>query len=369
MPEKTTDKRPHYSPGPGGRRDTRHNGNRLKYGHDYSDYGTYLITMVTLDRLPFLGTLCGTTRSDGPAPYIDPSPLGRQILDKEIPAISRHCPLVEVWDRCLMPDHLHMIVRVKGKLPAGKSLGSVIGGFKAGCSKAWWALTGLTPAADAAGTGTVPAHGLPSLFEKGYNNRILMRDGQLQHWKGYIAQNAYRRMFRQEHPDIMRRTLQVEIGGVHYGAFGNLFLLQYPERHHVFFHRRTLEDGLLLPTEETLYWQREERCLMGLAEQGDVLVTPGISECEKRIKNHVLEQHQRLIHLQDTPIGRFWKPEARRFEACEHGSLLILAPWEEDTQPWRESKSALFHHLNDLAASICSPAALGGRVGGRSVRV
>ncbi len=348
MSDNTPDKLSRLVPGIGWRYDTEHNGNRHMRGHDYGNYGTYLITLVVAGRRPLLGTLLGTTRAGGPAPYLDPSPLGRQIVEEEIPAISRHFELVEVWDHCLMPDHMHMIVRVKGRLPDGKQLGNVIGSFKGACTRAWWRLTEDTPSAGGEA-------GRPSLFEPGFNNRILMEDGQLQHWKGYIADNAFRKVYRQEHPEFMQRVLQVTIGGVRYGAFGNLFLLRYPERHRVFFHRRTRVGGRMLPTEETPFWQEEERRLIARAAQGDVLVTPGISECEKRIKNQALQQHLRLIHLQDTPIRQYWKPESSRFEACMHGTLLILAPWEEDTQPWRGSKSDLFHHLNFLAGIICSP--------------
>jgi len=358
MPDNPSDKRPHFIPGLGWRYDTEHNGNRLKHGHDYSNYGTYLITMVATGRRHLFGTLRGTTRNGGPKPYLEPSPLGRLILEEQIPAMHQHNPLVEVWDSCLMPNHLHMIVRINGQLPEGQSLGSVMRGFKVGCTMAWWALTGITPraaAAKATRKGAKAAGSRPSLFEKGYNNRILMRDGQLQSWKTYIAQNPYRRMFCIEHPDIMRRTHCIEIAGVRYGAFGNLFLLQYPERHQVFFHRLMEEDGVRQFTQDTRFWRQEYRRLTGLAEQGDVLVTPGISECEKRIKKHALHQGLRLIHLQDTPIGEYWKPERRRFWACERGTLLILAPWEEYLEPWNDSKSALFHHLNDLAATICTP--------------
>lgn len=73
----------------------------------------------------------------------------------------------------------------------------------------------------------------------------------------------------------------------------------------MFFHRRT--EGI--PTENTEFWKKEKQRLISAANSGDVLVTPGISECEKRIKNMALEQRLRLIHVQADPIGRYWKPE------------------------------------------------------------
>lgn len=77
------------------------------------------------------------------------------------------------------------------------------------------------------------------------------------------------------------------------------------------------------------------------------------AECEKRIKKQALEEGLRLIHVQADPIGRYWKPERSRFEACAHGSLLILAPWPED-MPAFTSDYDRFHYLNRLAESVCA---------------
>lgn len=88
-------------------------------------------------------------------------------------------------------------------------------------------------------------------------------------------------------------------------------------------------------------------------QMGDVLVTPGISECEKRIKKMASEQKLRLIHVQADPIGKYWKPERSRFDACAAGTLLILAPWPED-MPTFASAYERFHYLNRMAETICS---------------
>ena len=65
-----------------------------------------------------------------------------------------------------------------------------------------------------------------------------------------------------------------------------------------------------------------------------------------------LKQGMRLIHLQTEPIGRYWKPERSRFDACAHGSLLILAPWPDD-MPAFTGDYDRFHFLNRLAETIC----------------
>ena len=369
---------------------------RRMYGHNYADVGTYEVTMVVAGRRPVFGEIVGTTRAGGEAPHIKPSPLGLALLNEELPKIHRYYPMVDIWQTCLMPDHLHLIVRINSALPTGKHLGTVIGAFKGGVSRAWWRLSGdsdadapdtgapassfqaasssqaaapmvATPmaaapvvaapmaAAPVAAAPLAPVSGASApesrrpLFEPNYNDHILMRDGQLANWKRYLRDNPRRFMMRLEHPDLFRRTLCITIAGIRYSAFGNMLLLRQPEKHQVFFHRRT--DGV--PTEQTDFWTKECHRLISAAQSGDVLVTPGISECEKRIKNLALEQRLRLIQVQSVPIGRYWKPELKRFEACAAGTLLILAPWPED-MPSFASDYDRFHYLNHLAEGICA---------------
>ena len=341
---------------------------RMK-GHDYAVPGTYEITMVVAGRRPVFGKIVGTTRAGGEAPRLEPSALGRAVLEDELPKISHVYPMVAIWQACLMPDHLHLIVRINAPLPAGKHLGIIMGAFKGGVSRAWWRLTGVAEAhasATVAGAGAMPpvqqgagamlsagamtgagampplqsagamqlqsatvpvasATGAPSrppLFEPNYNDHILMRDGQLENWKRYLRDNPRRLLMRREYPRLFERSLCVVIEGIRYSAFGNMLLLRQPEKHQVFFHRYTNR----VRTEETNVWTSERERLVAAAESGDVLVTPGVSECEKRIKQMALARRFRLVHVQSEPIGPYWKPERSRFEACASGTLLIVAP-------------------------------------------
>ena len=354
---------------------------RRMFGHNYAIQGTYEVTMAVAGRRPVFGRIVGTTKPGGEAPHLEPSALGKAVLNEEIPKIHRIYPMVDIWQVCLMPDHLHMIVRINAPLPEGKHLGIIIGAFKGGVSRAWWRI--LDAAADAtatgAGTGAATATGAgtgagtatgagirtgrtaatvsgalvpgkrPALFEPNYNDHILMRDGQLENWKHYLRDNPRRLLMRREYPDLFQRALCIIIGSTRYSAFGNMLLLRQPEKHLVMFHRKT--NGIL--TELTPVWEKERKRLTAAAESGDVLVTPGISECEKRMKHLAMQQELRLIHIQSEPIGQYWKPERSRFEACASGSLLILAPWAED-MPVFKSDYERFHYLNRLAEEICA---------------
>lgn len=132
---------------------------RRMFGHNYAIQGTYEVTMAVAGRRPVFGRIVGTTKPGGEAPHLEPSALGKAVLNEEIPKIHRIYPMVDIWQVCLMPDHLHMIVRINAPLPEGKHLGIIIGAFKGGVSRAWWRLmdaggnAGGNAAADATATG------------------------------------------------------------------------------------------------------------------------------------------------------------------------------------------------------------------------
>jgi hypothetical protein len=123
-------------------------------------------------------------------------------------------------------------------------------------------------------------------------------------------------------------------------------------------HRKHPVTGL--PYEESDDYDRERsRWEADIMAGATVIVTPGISRGEQQMKNECIDRGFPLIHLQATPIGQYWKPEKRRFEACVRGSLLILAPWDLDTMGAvdyvpADSDYSRFHNLNTLAAEICS---------------
>lgn len=234
---------------------------RRMYGHDYAVPGTYEVTIVVAGRLPVFGEIVGTTKAGGEKPRLKPSLLGQVVLDNEIPKIHHYYPMVDVWQVCLMPDHLHLIIRINQPLPKGKHLGIIIGAFKGGVSRAWWNLDATVSAASAS------AH-RPPLFEPNYNDHILMRDGQLDNWKRYLRDNPLRYMMRREYPNLFQRALCITIGGTRYSAFGNILLLRQPEKRQVMFHRRTKG----IPTEDTDFWKTESQHLIAAAQSGDVLV-------------------------------------------------------------------------------------------------
>lgn len=325
----------------------KHSMKRRTPWHDYSRKGTYMLTLVVRDRVALLGTLKGNLTGET-APYVERSALGAAIMKDEIRKIHHFYPQVEVWKLCIMPDHLHIIVRVNEDMGEGKHLGYVIRGFKAGCTKAWWKLTGVetpatvtpnpAPATLAAAATTATATPATSrmmasgvtvpevstsakrqpLFEEGYCDKILMHEGQLENWKHYLDDNPRRLLVKRQNPQLFTVLHGMEVAGEPCQVVGNRFLLDIPDKMAVIVHRRY--------TDEENARLREEWLACG--ERGGVLVSDAISPKEKEVLREAMNRGYRIILLRENGFPKLFKPSGEAFDACAEGLLLQISPWE-----------------------------------------
>lgn len=365
--------------------ETKHSMLRRTPWHDYSRRGTYMVTLVTHDRKPLFGRLNGSSAA-GNKPFVELSPLGLAIRDEEIKKISRYYPQVEVWKLCIMPDHLHIILRVREDLPAGKHLGMVIAGFKGGCSKAALRLGATVPWASAQGktqgerpgngngretAGTVttvpsassdgfpyrPGNGngggaerkdrrnesgcLPVLFEAGYNDKILLHEGQLDNWKHYLDDNPRRLWLKRQNPQLFTVLSDLAVAGRRCQTVGNRFLLDIPDKMAVIVHRR--------------YSDEEYRCLrdawLDCGDRGGVLVSAAIAPREKAVMREAMERGYRIILLRENGFSPMYKPLGESFDACVEGRLLQIAPWDYHMGQQTITRSQCLS-LNELAEAI-----------------
>jgi REP element-mobilizing transposase RayT len=307
-----------------------------------------MITMVTEGRRPLFGKVLGT--SD--APRIELSALGQRVAD-EWWATTSHHPEVEVLALQMMPDHLHGILFVREKME--QPLGMALRGFKQSCNRHYRELVlGLPPvsyvalATQQTENQTAPrdrrgedrTHGM--LFARGYNDRLLLRSGQLDTWLNYLADNPRRLLMKREHPDLFRVKRGVEFAGQTFSALGNIFLLQRPTRLQVQCSRRLTDAEI----EEKISQFLES------ANKGAVLVSPSISKGEKNVMRAAFEKGFPLIYLQENGFSDLAKPGGARMEACARGQLLILAPWEHHNERVTISRNQCLS-LNEMAKIIC----------------
>ena len=317
--------------------------NRRMIDHDYQERQMYMITMVTEGRRPLLGAVTG--RSDGlqgttDEPRVVLTELGRRV-SQNWHDIGVRYPQISIIALQMMPDHFHGILFVRAHIE--KPLGKVLLGFKQGCNKAF---RELVPSVAVLQQQTQQAnndrrHGL--LFARGYNDKLLLREGQLDTWLRYLADNPRRLLMKREHPDLFRVQRGLMVGGQSFSAIGNRFLLQRPFRLQVQCSRR------LTPTEIDTVVHR----FLSAAAQGAVLVSPAISPGEKTVMRAAFEHGYPLIYLQENGFTDLAKPGGRRMEACARGQMLILAPWEHHNERLAISRNQCLS-LNDMARMICS---------------
>ena len=337
---------------------------RRMVGHDYTERQVYMVTMVTEGRRPLFGNVVG--RSDGLAgtpdePRCELSELGEAVVERWM-ATEEFYPEIKVVALQMMPDHLHGILFVTKQMEA--HLGQAIKGFKTGCNKAYRRIvlgevrsvatrsqqTGQTQETEETQqTGETEKrdrshddrrHGL--LFAPGYNDRLLLRAGQLETWLNYLHDNPRRLLMKREHPDLFRVQRNVGIGDFTFSAIGNLFLAQRPVRLQVQCSRRMTANDI------EAYKQR----MLAAARGGAVLVSPSISPGEKAVMRAAFDAGLPLIFLQENGFSDLAKPGGQRMDACSRGQLLILAPWAHHNERIAIRREQCLN-LNEMAKAIC----------------
>ena len=324
-------------------------------GHDYTGRQIYMLTMVTEGRQPLFGQVVGKSEApDGSdeAPRIVLTELGQRVAD-EWWAASQHHPEIEVVALQMMPDHLHGILFVKEKMET--PLGMALRGFKQSCNRHYRSLV-LSPSIVPS---PVPSVALPTqhtkprdrqgedrshglLFARGYNDRLLLRSGQLDTWLHYLADNPRRLLMKREHPDLFRVQRNVQAAGFTFSAIGNRFLLDRPFRLQVQCSRSLTEEEIAAKVQECL----------SAARQGAVLVSPAISPGEKAVMRAAFNAGLPLVYLQENGFTDLAKPGGSRMEACAKGQLLILAPWEHHNEQLTIRRGQCLA-LNDIARRLC----------------
>ena len=319
-------------------------------GHDYTMRQMYMVTMVTEGRRPLFGEVVGNSEAENgssEAPRVVLTALGQRV-EACWQEIAVRWPQIKLVALQLMPDHLHGILFVKEQIDV--PLGKVLLGFKQGCNKAYRELvpsvaviqqqTGRQQTGRQQTGRNDRYHGL--LFAPGFNDKLLLRQGQLQRWLDYLHDNPRRLLMKREHPDLFRVQRGLTVGTQQFSAIGNRFLLDRPVKLQVQCSRRLTDQQI----------EAEMARLLALARKGAVLVSPSISPGEKRIMRAAFDEGLPLIILQENGFTDLAKPGGQRMDACARGQLLLLAPWDHHNERLTIRRDQCLT-LNDLARMIC----------------
>ena len=154
---------------------------------------------------------------------------------------------------------------------------------------------------------------LRPLWEKGFHDRLLQHEGQLQNMIDYVRDNPRRLMLRRQHSSLFVVQHQVRYGRWSFSSVGQLRLLDAPlvavhvRRYFTLDQRRDYMNGCILA-----------------ARRGAVLVSPFISEHEKRVRDEAFREGLCCIQLCNEAFSDYYKPAGELITPCADGRLLLL---------------------------------------------
>ena len=273
----------------------------------------------------------------------------------------------------VMPDHVHFILQITR--PLAKPLGNLVGGFKAGSSKA--------------------AIGRPGLWAEGFQDTILFHEGQLDSMFRYLRDNPRRLAVKRLLPDLfkVRRNLAIPLfsscpvpgaeapacpvpgaeatGLGFFSAVGNHFLLDAPVRlqvqcsRSIFSYRRVAKagggrkierdaHGAPVAAFSTPEFEGKRDSLLAAARHGAVLVSPCISDGEREIARLAFAAGAKVVALKNMGFPPLSKPQGRLFDLTADGRLLLLAPaaWPYQTaeKPMTRLDACVLNRIAQLLA-------------------
>lgn len=285
------------------RRELIHRYTRRKKGHDYYSPCRYHLILRKAPSCPFYGHVSGDV-SVGPygegAPYIAYNKLGKILsgkaftLDKIFKALKMYCYKV-------MPDHIHMFLYVREK--TDMHLGDYVGRYKHLVAEEYSRFCGKE------------IHET-DIFEENYTDKIVYAGRDFNPIFRYIDLNPYRLAVRFDQKYFFERKGVFEFDGEQYEGYGNHFLLENPFKMAV----HVAHDA-----SEAQFEEQREKWLEHVAE-GGVLVSPFISQREKRIRKEAAEMGGKIIQIKNEAFTEKYHPGETDFNLCIKGQLLQIAP-------------------------------------------
>lgn len=274
--------------------------------------------------MPPLSELRGIPGNHDWPPVAVNLPLG-EIVASNISRLKQVFPFIKILRRVIMPEYVHFVLFVEEA--SEYHLGDIISHLKKECSRQICRDSGWPDNC--------------SLFEDGYHDRILLKDGQLQRMLNYVSDNPRRRLLRMMNPDFHCRQFIHTDKGETLETYGNIGLLSDPDIEPVIISRKYSPEQL---RGLKLCWKRT-------VENGGVLVSPFISEAEKRVLDWAIDNGGRIILILDNGFGERFVPKGRIHSLCDEGRILLVAPAEHSFSTQKLNRAKCME-MNGLAREL-----------------
>ena len=255
----------------------------------------------------------------------------------------------------IMPDHLHLIIKVR-EIEKRVSLAVVVRQLIKALDRAYWAVAGaerLLQNPAGGGSGVVLHDSLrESIFAFDWHDWIVKKGGQLAAFRKYIAENGTRAARRRAARQFFTRAREIAFQGMRYWAYGNEALLELPVIVAIKGHRRPLA-GLVAPEAHPQGHLRGSEALCAAASRigpGGAGLSTFLSPLEKEAGNEIIKAGGALIILSMEGFAPRWHPSEKQERLCAAGRMLYLSPYEpRAAKLTREEMHVRAHELVDWA--------------------
>ena len=299
---------------------------RRFHGYDYSRGASLFITVTTEPRTALFGRV-----QDGAMIH---SELGEQMLSA-IEAIPRFNPGILLFEHVLMPDHLHMNLRIQtGLAEPLQVLGAAMRRFKSYTT-----------------TLARKTLGLPRIWQQGYHDRICTSRRFIEAITRYIRYNPLKYELMHNQPQHMHINEPLDSPRLnpddYWKGLGNV--------------------ALLAPEEKLLALRISQKVRKGdiphvvsrmedAVRSGYVIISGFISPGEVAVRNMLLENRgARFIHILPSCMKMGHRPDSRYLPPLAEGRFLEIAEGNDEQNFGRGACLA----LNDEIAAMAKVGAGG----------
>lgn len=306
-----------------------HNHRRAHF-HKYDAPGYYLITISKQTGVPAFSEIAQSPQSpSGNGVWVNLTANG-QIIESCIHIFFESHPEFEYTPFVIMPDHIHIVWRVKEWLP--RKLPHYVGMLKSSCTSCWNRAMNR-----AAGSGH-------TLFTPGFNDLIAFDQETVPRFVRYTLDNPFRRYIVLHNRDFFQRRMGVDINGERFHIFGNFNLLKHAKISPVVISRRHSPE---LKKKLAMEWEE-------IIRAGGVLISPFISPTEREIMRRGIEGEACIIRIIPEGLHPKYKPHGHEFNLCAEGRLLHLGEDHSNEKAYtlRREAALRFNELATLLATL-----------------
>lgn len=217
----------------------------------------------------------------------------------------------------IMPDHLHMIVKMRA-VEGRVSLAVVVRQLLKALEKA-------TADNEALQNRVLQGALRPPVFAPDWHDWIVKKEGQLAAFKHYIAENGPRAWLRRENRRFFTKAREIVFQGRRCRAYGNEALLDLPVIVAIKGHRAP-KDARSAPG-KTGFSAGALRLAASRIGPGGAGLSTFLSPLEKEAGNEIAKAGGALIVLSVQGFADRWHPSEKQERLCAAGRMLYLSPY------------------------------------------